>query len=48
VNFIVRVWVKGTDYWPVSFDLNERIYTKLPQAGIKFPIPQLDVHVHPE
>ena len=48
VGFIVRVWVKGTDYWPVSFDLNERIYTKLPQAGIKFPFPQLDVHVHPE
>ena len=47
VNFIVRVWVKGTDYWPVSFDLNERIYTNLPQAGIKFPFPQLDVHVHP-
>ena len=47
VNFIVRVWVKGSDYWPVSFDLNERIYTNLPQAGIKFPFPQLDVHVHP-
>ncbi len=47
VNFIVRVWVKGTDYWPVSFDLNERIYTELPQAGIQFPFPQLDVHVHP-
>lgn len=47
VNFIVRVWVKGTDYWPVSFELNERIYTELPQAGIQFPFPQLDVHVHP-
>ena len=48
VNFIVRVWVKGSDYWPVSFDLNERIYTNLPQAGIKFPFPQLDVHLHQE
>ncbi len=47
VNFIVRAWVKGTDYWPAQFDLNERIYTELPQAGIKFPFPQLDVHVHP-
>ena len=47
VNFIVRAWVKGSDYWPAQFDLNERIYTELPQAGIRFPFPQLDVHVHP-
>ena len=47
VNFIVRAWVKGSDYWPAQFDLNERIYTELPRAGIKFPFPQLDVHVHP-
>ena len=46
VNLIVRAWVKGSDYWPAQFDLNERIYTELPQAGIKFPFPQLDVHVH--
>ena len=46
VNFIVRAWVAGADYWPAQFDLNERIYTELPQAGIKFPFPQLDVHVH--
>lgn len=45
VNFIVRVWVRGGDYWPVNFDLNERIYTELPKAGIKFPFPQLDVHL---
>ena len=45
VNFIVRVWVKGADYWPVSFDLNERIYTTLPQEGINFPFPQVDVHI---
>ena len=48
VNFIVRAWVSGQDYWPAQFDLNERIYTELPQAGIKFPFPQMDVHVHHE
>ena len=47
VCFIIRAWVKGSDFWPAQFDLNERIYTELPQAGIKFPFPQLDVHVHP-
>ena len=45
VNFIVRVWVKGSDYWSAWFDLNERIYTELPRAGIQFPFPQLDVHL---
>ena len=32
-------------YWPVYFDINERIYTDLPKAGIDFPFPQLDVHL---
>ena len=46
VVFMVRVWVKGSDFWPASFALNERIYTGLPKAGIRFPFPQLDVHFH--
>ena len=46
VNFIIRAWVKGSDFWPAQFDLNERIYTELPQAGIKFPFPQLYVHIN--
>lgn len=46
VDFIVRVWVQNADYWPALFDLNERIYTELPQGGFQFPFPQLDVHVH--
>ena len=45
VNLILRVWVRGADYWPVSFDLNERIYSAFPAAGIKFPFPQMDVHI---
>lgn len=40
----VRAWTEGKDYWPVYFDLLERIYTELPKAGINFPFPQLDVH----
>jgi small conductance mechanosensitive channel len=29
VNFTVRVWVDGTDYWGVFFDMNEKVYTCL-------------------
>ena len=46
VNFLIRAWVKTPDYWGAWFDLNERVYTELPQAGFRFPFPQLDVHVH--
>ena len=45
VVFLIRAWVMTPDYWPAWFDLNEHIYTELPQAGFHFPFPQLDVHV---
>ncbi len=45
VNLIVRAWVKSPDYWDVFFNVNEKIYKQLPEAGIHFPFPQLDVHV---
>ena len=45
VNFLIRAWVRMEDYWGAWFDLNERVYTELPQAGINFPFPQVDVHV---
>jgi small conductance mechanosensitive channel len=45
VEFIMRVWVKSEDYWNVKFSLNEEIYKKLPENGINFPFPQLDVNI---
>ncbi len=45
INFTVRAWVKAADYWPVFFSINEQIYKTLPQKGLEFPFPQLDVHV---
>lgn len=45
VNLLIRVWVRGADYWSAFYSLNERIYTELPQAGIQFPFPQVDVHI---
>lgn len=46
VIFSARAWVKTEDFWDVYFKLNSEIYTELPKAGIQFPYPQLDVHVH--
>ena len=45
VNFVVRPWVKSTDYWPAYFGLYENIKVALDQAGIEIPFPQQDVHL---
>jgi small conductance mechanosensitive channel len=46
VNFVVRAWVNSADYWPVFFEMNEKIYNTFNQKGINIPFPQMDVHVH--
>ena len=45
VQFVVRAWVKKEDYWDVLYDVNEKIYNQIPENGIQFPFPQLDVHI---
>lgn len=45
IELQLRCWVKTEDYWDVLYDTNEKIYISLPQNGISFPFPQLDVHV---
>lgn len=42
VNFTVRVWVNGADYWGVFFDMNEKVYTRFPNYNLNIPIPQTD------
>lgn len=46
VNFIVRPWVKTSDYWAVLWDTNEKVKLRFDAAGISIPFPQMDVHVH--
>lgn len=45
VNLSVRAWCSNADYWDLFFSMNERFYNILPQKGIRFPYPQLDVHL---
>ena len=44
VNLILKAWVQNADYWEVFYRLNEAIYKTLPEKGLRFPFPQLDVH----
>jgi len=46
VNFVVRPWVKSSDYWGVKFDLTEAIKKRFDKEGIAFPFPQQDVHLY--
>ena len=46
VNFVVRPWVRIADYWPVHFDLTEKLKKAFDAEGITIPYPQRDVHVY--
>jgi small conductance mechanosensitive channel len=45
VQFSLRLWVNSSDYWNVYYELTERIYKELPENGIQFPFPQLDINI---
>jgi len=45
VNLTVFAWTLKENYWPLFWDVNEKLYTLLPARGINFPFPQIDVHV---
>ena len=46
VNFVVRPWVNGDDYWDVYFDTMENVKKRFDGEGISIPFPQRDVHVY--
>ena len=45
VEFLVRVWVRAEDVREARYALTEAIYEGLPENGISFPFPQLDIHL---
>ena len=46
INFVVRPWVKTSDYWTVYWDLTEKVKLTFDAEGISIPFPQRDVHLH--
>ncbi|MDW7690517.1 mechanosensitive ion channel [Flammeovirgaceae bacterium SG7u.111] len=46
VNFVVRVWAKGADYWGIYFDMQEKVKLTFDKEGIGIPYPQTDVHLY--
>jgi len=46
INFVVRPWVKSSDYWNVYFYLTEALKKAFDANGITIPFPQRDVHIY--
>lgn len=46
VNFAVRPWVNGADYWTVMCDTTETVKKRFDAAGISIPFPQRELHVY--
>ncbi|HPI32448.1 MAG TPA: mechanosensitive ion channel, partial [candidate division Zixibacteria bacterium] len=46
VNIVVRPWVRTEHYWPVLFDVHERVKERFDEQGVTIPYPQRDIHVH--
>jgi small-conductance mechanosensitive channel len=44
-TYIVRIWVKVSEYWDVYFDTIEKVKKTFDAEGISIPFPQRDVHL---
>lgn len=45
LDYTVRVWCDGANYWDVYFDVIEGVKRAFDENGIEIPYPQMDVHV---
>lgn len=46
MDFVVRPWVKASDYWAAKWDLTKALKEELEAAGCNIPYPQRDVHLY--
>ena len=45
VEYVVRVWCKGPDYWDVYFNLNENVRESFAAHGVNFSYEHMNVHI---
>ena len=48
INFVVRPWVKTSDYWDVYWSITREVKRRFDAEGISIPFPQHDVHLFNE
>ena len=45
IEYSLRFWVKGDDYWTAKFAVNQKIKTEFDTRGVKMSYPHLNVHL---
>ena len=45
VNFIVRPWVKTSDYWDTYWEITKAVKLRFVEEGLSIPYPQRDIHI---
>jgi small conductance mechanosensitive channel len=45
MDLVVRPWVKTDDYWPVRFDLTEKLKEALDEHGLTMPFTTQEVYI---
>jgi small conductance mechanosensitive channel len=45
MDFVVRPWVKVGDYWPVYFDLTEKLKVAIEEHGMTIPFTQQEIYI---
>ena len=45
VEYVVRVWCRGADYWDVYFDLNENVRECFAEKGVQMSYSHVNVHM---
>lgn len=48
INLLIRLWCKGTDYWEVYYEMQEKVKIAFDENGISIPFNQLDIHLKNE
>ncbi len=44
IEYTVRVWVKGSDYWDAHFEIMERVRQSFDKRNVEMTYPHLNVH----
>ncbi len=45
IEYVVRVWVKNSDYWAATYALNEAVKASFDKAQVEMTYPHLNVHM---
>lgn len=48
VDILVRPWLKGADYWPYYWDMQEKVKKAFEQEGFSVPVPRRNIFLHQE